>query len=140
MEAIPPHSGHSLEGYAHSNARDFILIRKRSTTMPAGRSLTFWAQWVAAISVLILLLCALAVMKTGEVDTQYRMLAAFMLLGSVPAYSMMQVYHKQHGYLAGLGRLLAGWLANRCSGYREARGPPNHSSGSNQRGCPAQSS
>ncbi|VVO03268.1 undecaprenyl-phosphate glucose phosphotransferase [Pseudomonas fluorescens] len=86
------------------------MIRKRSTTMPAGRSLTFWAQWLAAISVLILLLCALAVMKTGEVDTQYRMLSAFMLLGSVPAYSMMQVYHKHHGYVVGLGRLLAGWL------------------------------
>ncbi len=86
------------------------MIRKRSTTMPAGRSLTFWAQWMAAISVLILLLCALAVMKTGEVGTQYRMLAVFILLGSVPAYSMMQVYHKQHGYLAGIGRLLAGWL------------------------------
>jgi len=91
-------------------ARDIIVIRKRTTTVPAGRSLTFWAQWLAAISVLILLLCALAVMKTGEVDTQYRMLGSFMLLGSVPAYSMMQVYHKQHGYLVGLGRLLAGWL------------------------------
>ena len=87
------------------------MIRKRNTTMPAGRGLTFWAQWVAAISVLILLLCALAVMKTGEVDTQYRILSVLMLLGSVPAYSMMQVYHKQHGYLVGLGRLLAGWLA-----------------------------
>ncbi|MDQ0125881.1 putative colanic acid biosynthesis UDP-glucose lipid carrier transferase [Pseudomonas lini] len=86
------------------------MIRKRSTTMPAGRSLTFWAQWLAATSILILLLCALAVMKTGEVDTQYRMLSAFMLLGSVPAYSMMQVYHKYHGYVVGLGRLLAGWL------------------------------
>lgn len=79
--------------------------------MPAGRGLTFWAQWVAAISVLMLLLCALAVMKTGEVDTQYRMLGAFIVLGSVPAYSLMQVYHKQHGYLVGVGRLLAGWFA-----------------------------
>lgn len=79
--------------------------------MPAGRGLTFWAQWVAAISVLMLLLCALAVMKTGEVDTQYRMLGAFIVLGSVPAYSLMQVYHKQHGYLIGVGRLLAGWFA-----------------------------
>lgn len=86
------------------------MIRKRGSTMPAGRSLTFWAQWFAAISILILLLCALAVMKTGEVDTQYRMLSAFMLLGSVPAYSLMQVYHKHHGYVVGLGRLLAGWL------------------------------
>jgi len=86
------------------------LIGKRKTTIPAGRSLTFWAQWLAAIPILILLLCALALMKTGEVDTQYRMLSAFMLLGSVPAYSIMQVYHKEHGYLVGLGRLLAGWL------------------------------
>ena len=93
------------------DARDIIVIRKRTTTTPASRSLTFWAQWLAATAILILLLCALAVIKTGEVDTQYRMLAAFMLLGSVPAYSMMQVYHKQHGYLVGLGRLLAGWLA-----------------------------
>ena len=92
------------------DSRDTILIRKRNTTLPAGRGLTFWGQWLAAISVLILLLCALAVRKTGVVDTQYRMLGAFMLLGSVPAYSMMKVYHKQHGYLAGLGRLLAGWL------------------------------
>ena len=71
------------------DARDIILIRKRTTTIPADRSLTFWAQWLAAISILMLLLCALAIMKTGEVDTQYRMLSAFMLLGSVPAYSMM---------------------------------------------------
>ncbi|MCH4880460.1 undecaprenyl-phosphate glucose phosphotransferase [Pseudomonas sp. TMW22090] len=90
------------------------MIRKRNTTFPAGRGLTFWAQWLAAISLLILLLCALAMMKTGEIDTQYRMLAAFMLLGSVPAYSIMQVYHKQHGYLVGIGRLLAGWLALLC--------------------------
>lgn len=50
-------------------------------------------------------------MKTGVVETQYRLLATFILLGSVPAYSMMKVYHKQHGYVVGLGRLLAGWLA-----------------------------
>ncbi|MHC8315210.1 undecaprenyl-phosphate glucose phosphotransferase [Pseudomonas sp. LB3P31] len=86
------------------------MIRKRNTTMPANRGLTFWAQWAAAISVLTLLLCALAVIKTGEVDTPYRMLAILIMLGSVPAYSMMQVYHKQHGYLVGLGRLLAGWV------------------------------
>ena len=78
--------------------------------MPTDRGLTFWAQWAAAISVLVLLLCALAMMKTGEVDTQYRILSVLMLLGSVPAYSMMQVYHKQHGYLVGLGRVFAGWL------------------------------
>jgi putative colanic acid biosynthesis UDP-glucose lipid carrier transferase len=32
-------------------------------------------------------------------------------LGSVPAYSFFQVYHKRHGLLSGMGRLLAGWLS-----------------------------
>ncbi|MGH8376242.1 MAG: undecaprenyl-phosphate glucose phosphotransferase, partial [Pseudomonas sp.] len=105
-----PDCRHTQEGYVQIDARDIILIRKRNTTLPADRGLTFWTQWLAAVSVLILLLCALAVMKTGEVETHYRVLGAFMLLGSVPAYSMMQVYHKQHGYLVGLGRLLAGWM------------------------------
>ncbi|PNB76890.1 undecaprenyl-phosphate glucose phosphotransferase, partial [Pseudomonas sp. FW305-BF6] len=31
-------------------------------------------------------------------------------LGSVPSYSLLLVYHKQQGYLSGLGRLLLGWL------------------------------
>ncbi|MBT8765765.1 undecaprenyl-phosphate glucose phosphotransferase [Pseudomonas sp. DB1] len=59
---------------------------------------------------LTLLLCALAVAKTGHIETQYRMLALFTMLGSVPAYSLLRVYHKHHGYVVGLGRLLAGWL------------------------------
>ncbi|WP_277536293.1 undecaprenyl-phosphate glucose phosphotransferase [Pseudomonas baetica] len=105
-----PDSRHAQEGYVQIDAREIILIRKRNTTLPAGRGLTFWTQWLAAISTLILLLCALATMKTGEVEAHYRILAAFILLGSVPSYSMMQVYHKHHGYLVGLGRLLAGWL------------------------------
>ena len=105
-----PDSRHTLEGYVQIDAREIILIRKRNTTLPAGRGLTFWTQWLAAISALILLLCALATIKTGEVEAHYRILAAFILLGSVPSYSMMQVYHKHHGYLVGLGRLLAGWL------------------------------
>ncbi|MDP9654129.1 UNVERIFIED_ORG: putative colanic acid biosynthesis UDP-glucose lipid carrier transferase [Pseudomonas putida] len=105
-----PDSRHAQEGYVQIDARDIILIRKRNTTLPAGRGLTFWTQWLGAISALILLLCALATIKTGEVEAHYRILAAFMMLGSVPAYSMMQVYHKHHGYLVGLGRLLAGWL------------------------------
>ncbi len=105
-----PDSRHAQEGYVQIDARDIILIRKRNTTLPAGRGLTFWTQWLAAICALILLLCALATMKTGEVEAHYRILSAFILLGSVPAYSMMQVYHKHHGYLVGLGRLLAGWL------------------------------
>lgn len=86
------------------------LISKRENTTPDARGLTFWGQWAAAIGMLILLLCALAMGKTGHIETQYRILALYTLLGSVPAYSLMRVYHKHHGYVAGLGRLLAGWL------------------------------
>ncbi|MGH8437373.1 MAG: undecaprenyl-phosphate glucose phosphotransferase [Pseudomonas sp.] len=86
------------------------MIGKRDTSIPGGRGLTFWGQWLAALGVLTLLLCVLALMKTGEIGTQYRVLALFALLGSVPVYSAVRVYHKQHGYLVGLGRLLAGWL------------------------------
>ena len=85
------------------------LIGKRARAVE-GRGLTFWLQWLAAFALLTLLLCALTLMKTGEIETHYRVLALFSLLASVPVYSLMQVYYKQHGYLAGLGRLLAGWL------------------------------
>ncbi|MDH4610286.1 undecaprenyl-phosphate glucose phosphotransferase [Pseudomonas sp. BN102] len=59
---------------------------------------------------MILLLCVLAMMETGEIGLHYRMLALFVLFGSVPVYSLMRVYHKKHGYLVGLCRLLGGWL------------------------------
>ena len=58
----------------------------------------------------IALLFALAYYQTGEVGSHYRVLAVLFLLGSVPSYSLMQAYHKQHGYLSGLARLLIGWL------------------------------
>ncbi|WP_280291550.1 undecaprenyl-phosphate glucose phosphotransferase [Pseudomonas sp. BN417] len=86
------------------------MISKRENTTPDARGLTFWGQWAAAIGMLTLLLCALAMGKTGHIETQYRILALYTLLGSVPAYSLMRVYHKHHGYVVGLGRLLAGWL------------------------------
>lgn len=89
---------------------DNSWIGKRDSHIPAGRGLTFWGQWLAAVSLLTLLLCVLAVLKTGEIATHYRVLALFAVLGSVPIYSLMRVYYKQHGYFAGLGRLLGGWL------------------------------
>lgn len=88
----------------------FNLTGRRDSSTLAVRGLTFWTQWLAAISGVILLLCTLAVMKTGELASHYRVLAAFTLLCSVPAYSLMRVYHSQHGYLVGISRLLAGWL------------------------------
>lgn len=75
-----------------------------------GRGLTFWLQWITASVLLTLLLLTLATIKTGTIDPQYRILAIFALLGSVPVYSLFRVYYKQHGYLIGLARLLGAWL------------------------------
>ena len=76
----------------------------------AGRGLTFWLQWSTAAVLMTLLLLTLASIKTGAIDPQYRILAIFGLLGSVPVYSLFRVYYKQHGYLIGLARLLGAWL------------------------------
>ncbi|WP_205755302.1 undecaprenyl-phosphate glucose phosphotransferase [Azotobacter chroococcum] len=78
--------------------------------LPGGRGLTFWGQWLVATTLTTLLLCSLAQLKTGELDTPYRILAIIAVLASVPIYSLLGVYHKQHGYLSGLARLCAGWL------------------------------
>lgn len=86
------------------------LIGHSDPTAPARRGLTFWVQWLAAFSGLTLLLGALAIMKTGELANHYRVLAACTLVSSVPVYSLMRVYHKEHGYLVGMGRLFAGWM------------------------------
>ncbi len=86
------------------------VTRRSDSTLPGGRGLTFWGQWFIGISLTTLLLGALAVLKTGDLGTQYRVLAVFALFASVPAYALLRVYHKQHGYLTGLTRLLGGWL------------------------------
>jgi putative colanic acid biosynthesis UDP-glucose lipid carrier transferase len=80
-------------------------------SMPAeSRGLTFWSQWLVAIALLTLLLGILVLNKAGAIGAQYRIMAILAVLGSAPAYTLMQVYHKQHGYVVGLGRLLGGWL------------------------------
>ena len=86
------------------------VTRTPDSTLPGGRGLTFWGQWLIGISLTTLLLGALAILKTGDLGTQYRVLAVFALLASVPAYALLQVYNKQHGYLTGLTHLLGGWL------------------------------
>ena len=82
---------------------------KTQPFLPGGRGLTFWGQWLVAISLSTALLCLLSIAYTGALDTYYRTLALFSLLGSVPAYALAGAYHKQHSYLAGLARLLAAW-------------------------------
>ncbi|WP_408608452.1 undecaprenyl-phosphate glucose phosphotransferase [Azotobacter chroococcum] len=83
---------------------------KPDHSLPGGRGLTFWGQWLVALGLSTLLLCALAQLKNGELDTPYRILAVIAVLASVPVYSLLGVYHKRHGYLTGLTRLFAGWL------------------------------
>ena len=75
-----------------------------------AKGFTFWGQWTTAMSVVIALLFILAYYQTGAVNSQYRVLAALTLLGSVPCYSLLHVYHKKHHHLNGLCRLSLGWL------------------------------
>lgn len=102
----------ALSQAAHANHThvNSDLIGKRDARIPEGRGLTFWGQWLAAVTVSILLLCVLALIKTGDIAPHYRVMMLVVILGSVPAYSLVRAYHKQHGYLIGLSRLLAGWL------------------------------
>lgn len=85
------------------------MIGKRAS-LAEDRGLTFWVHWLAAFSLLTLLLCTLTLLKNDDIETHYRVLVLFTLFVSVPIYSLMRVYYQQQGYLAGLGRLLAGWL------------------------------
>lgn len=76
----------------------------------AGRGLTFWIQWFVAAAAITTLLFALVIDKNRDIAVQYRLLAVVALLGSVPVYSLLRVYHKHHGYLIGVARLLSAWL------------------------------
>jgi putative colanic acid biosynthesis UDP-glucose lipid carrier transferase len=87
------------------------LLRKGDTSLHEKRGLTFWGQWAGAVIVLSISLYLLTWLKTGEIAAHYRVFAVLALLLSVPVYSLLRAYHKQHGYLVGLGRLLAAWLA-----------------------------
>ncbi|MBP5959328.1 undecaprenyl-phosphate glucose phosphotransferase [Pseudomonas anatoliensis] len=78
--------------------------------MAHRRGLTFWGQWLCAMTLVNLLLIVLVQWRVGSLPSEYRVLMILTILGSVPTYSLMQVYHKRHGLLAGLTRLLAGWL------------------------------
>lgn len=86
------------------------MVHNRINRNSITKGLTFWGQWAIAITSVNALLFALAMYQNGEVSAHYRVLAVLTFLGSVPAYSLLQVYHKRHGYLTGLGRLLLGWL------------------------------
>ena len=86
------------------------MIAPRPNPAVNRRGLTFWGQWLCAISLVSGLLCHLAIQEYGTVPGDYRLLIVLSVLGSVPVYILLRVYHKRHGYSAGLVRLLAGWL------------------------------
>ncbi|MFO7704746.1 MAG: undecaprenyl-phosphate glucose phosphotransferase [Halopseudomonas sp.] len=85
------------------------MITKRNNPAFNRHGLTFWVQWFFAVSLVSILLCYLAIDQFGMVSPEYRMLIALTVFASVPAYMLARVYHKRHGYLAGLGHLLVGW-------------------------------
>ncbi|MHC8305926.1 undecaprenyl-phosphate glucose phosphotransferase [Pseudomonas sp. PB3P13] len=74
------------------------------------KGLTFWGQWLCALTLVNVLLMVLVYWRVGYLASPYRVLIILTVLGSVPIYGAMQVYHKRHGLLVGLARLLAGWL------------------------------
>ncbi|RKS27974.1 putative colanic acid biosynthesis UDP-glucose lipid carrier transferase [Pseudomonas sp. WPR_5_2] len=81
-----------------------------TTQMAHRRGLLFWGQWLCAMLVINLLLMLLVHWRVGSLTSDYRVLMILTVLGSIPIYSTMQVYHKRFGLLAGLGHLLAAWL------------------------------
>jgi len=86
------------------------MIAQRTNPAVNRRGLTFWAHWAAAISAVCLLLYYIVVSHLGSFAPEYRALALITLLGSVPVYSALRVYHKRFGYVSGLLRILAGWV------------------------------
>lgn len=86
------------------------MIAPRPNPAVNRRGLTFWGQWLCAITLVSGLLCHLAIQEYGAVPGDYRLLIVLSVLGSVPVYILLRVYHKRHGYSSGLVRLLAGWL------------------------------
>lgn len=117
MTKFEPATHHAMENSAATRRRVRWSARPGNHSpgsgrreLLAGRGLTFWLQWLAAAFVITALLFALVIDKNRDIDVQYRLLAVVALLGSVPVYSLLRVYHKQHGYVVGVARLLAAWL------------------------------
>ena len=70
----------------------------------SGRGLTFWLQWLTANVALTLLLVTLANIKTGSLDSHYRILVIVTLFGSVPIEPPRE-FRRLFGESCRLGRL-----------------------------------
>ncbi|WP_454837041.1 undecaprenyl-phosphate glucose phosphotransferase [Pseudomonas veronii] len=73
------------------------------------KGLTFWGQWALGMGFVVALLYLLVHYQNGTVAYYYRACAILTILASAPTYSWLGVYAKKDNFLAGLGRLLAGW-------------------------------
>ncbi len=85
------------------------MLARRLHPSVNRRGLTFWAQWSSATVLSNLTFCILLLDQFGFISTEYRVLILLEVLGSVPVYTALHVYHKRYGYGLGLLRLLAGW-------------------------------
>ena len=86
------------------------MIAPRTNPAANRHGLTFWGQWLCGITLVSSALCYLAIERFGEVPAEYRLLVALTVLGSVPIYMLLRVYHKRYGYPSGLLHLAAGWM------------------------------
>ncbi|HEX8596222.1 MAG TPA: undecaprenyl-phosphate glucose phosphotransferase [Pseudomonas sp.] len=86
------------------------MLAQRLNPSINRRGLTFWAQWICAMGLTTLVIGAIVYQVIGSIPYPYRVLMIVGVLGSVPIYSLLHVYHKRFGYWRGLLRLLAGWL------------------------------
>lgn len=103
-------TAHQAASQSQLQPQQRSLLSIRSAEGFAARGLTFWLQWLTAAFLMTLLLLSLASWKGGNIEPQYRILAIFALLISVPVYSLFRVYDKQRGYLVGVARLSGAWL------------------------------
>jgi len=85
------------------------MLARRLHPSVNRRGLTFWGQWLCATTLSSLTVCFLVFNQFGQISAEYRVLMLLGVLGSVPIYSLLHVYHKRYGYGLGLLRLLAGW-------------------------------
>jgi len=72
-----------------------MLNNRRMHRNLTPKGLTFWGQWTLASSLVVTLLFALVILKTGQLEYPYRVLAAFSILASIPAYMLCDVYSKK---------------------------------------------
>ncbi len=73
--------------------------------------LLFWSQWAFATAVQVALLFLLAVNKSGDVASHYRVLAIAASIASVPLCVVFHTYSMHNGYLVGIARIGAAWAA-----------------------------